>query len=195
MCAVGTFAKHTSCGSPWERGRPARFFVHGRFAPGPSVRCGRDARVPRTPRSLELPVQAPPWGEIHPKAPRTDPNPGTAPSGRRPAPQRASGRDTRPRRPVTPSGVGDPSWPPAAARGRGPAVARGRSTTSRRREAGTSGGPGRVTHESGGAGSPPRTRPTTCVSSRVTAKRTSRTERPRVQGDRRTSAPCPASSR
>ena len=38
-----------------ERGHPARIFVHGRFPPGPPVRCGRDTSVPG-----EAPARAPP---------------------------------------------------------------------------------------------------------------------------------------
>ena len=54
MCAVGIFAKHPSRTS-METARPGNAGVppassSGRFAPGPPVRCGRDARVPRTRR-------------------------------------------------------------------------------------------------------------------------------------------------
>ena len=42
-------------GASWERLCPARIFVHGRFAPGYSIRCGRDTSAP---------------GDVLPKAPQ-----------------------------------------------------------------------------------------------------------------------------
>ena len=56
----------------WERLCLARTFVHGRFSPGPSdpLRAGH--------KRSQGAAQAPPWGEIRLKTPRTDPKPGNS---------------------------------------------------------------------------------------------------------------------